>query len=1604
MKKLLLILVMLFPAYSFSQNYGWIMPGSSYMKIRIAEDGMYRISKSDFVNAGLPVSFDPRTAKLFHKGIQLPFYFRGEQDGVFNDGDYINFYAQRNYGGEVISRESNNLPAYSTQEFFNNYSDTSVYWLGWGGSQGLRYAQSGLSSTVPYPLNYFTDSLHIETDAVYSLGENLGPNDFRYLTTEKLKGEGWYWALLNPGQSVSRTFSLPRLLTGPANAGIRIFAYPRNRNTSVTNEHSLILSINGNVIDTLFTNDTDRIDTTVYFQSSLLNSGSQNNAEVRYLSASGFSGSIYFDLMEITYPSAFALESGKLGFNLLQQDTASRIFSVQGFNSGRPVSIFDVRNNLHITQFMVSGDTLKFTARSNAKIEIVNDTITRTPLRMSARIVPDLVSSLNGADYLILYNRIFEQQAEQLRLYRQNRDGYRAFKAEIEDVYDIFNFGIEDPVAVRNFVRHVYANWQTPRLGYLTLFGRGSLDPKKIKSNSAFHNNYVPVYGNPPSDNYFTNQNGSSFFYNTPIAVGRIPAYYASEAQSAVEKTIAYESVPYGDWNKEYTFITGGGTPFEQYYHQQRSEFESFFYVEQPPLSSVSNKIYRSDTSGTVTFNYADSIRRTIDSGTIFVSFRGHAGSHDWEVGMRDPNVLNNGNKLPLVLSLTCFTGENALPDFRGFGERFIYLQGKGAIGFLGTTGWSFADNGNTFGTYMLLGIKSDTLRRLGDIVKYAGNQMSRDSSLFSVTHTVNCYNLLGDPAARLRMPKTPELSVTESDYTLLRESMLPGTRQTVTFYTKNYGLNADSCAVRFELILNNNVIQAVDSIYRSLDYKDTLSFSFTPEFSDIYKLSITLDRNNKFAEENEADNSITLTLPVKSTTFIPMSPVDNSLVFGDTVELSGLNPNLSGGLSDSKVIVELDTVMNFNSPFKRTFVRNNPEGQVTKFRTPLPANSEGRLYFWRTASVIGGDSSGWSESTVFVYAGSVVSSDGEDRFINSQLNSNITKFRKEQFRTGDMHGVFHDGTGIRLRQRNAGLFVRSYGSNGEEASFFSAGSRNIFIDGGQNSGLNLTKVKKVSGEILQFLNLKFNSQASNDTLLNFLNTFDSTHYLMLLNAAYVPGGVTLSAQARNKLRQFGSVKCDSIGLISYFHTWSFIGFLGAQPSDVSEMFDPCCRPAPNCVACDHWTESVSSKNVVFKETSGKLDNIVGPASSWQSFSWDHVSPPGSSIRFDVYGIRHSGTDTLLMQGITSNKFADISSVNAAVFPRLNLVARFEIDQNSGMESPLLKTLNVDLSPAAELLLESGSLTVGNADRDAQAVNFSFRYGNAGYVFVNKTRVEVFRNTIADSARIYEDTVDYILKMDSSLSYAGSFADNQAGEAVRYIFRVTPAYPLGEFHEFNNSSYRDLADRMLSESKDGGFVLTLDGREIKGGEIVSARPEALLRKKGNSSVTDTDSLNIFVNSVRIPYTAVSDAPVTRDSEDKMFAFRPELSSGKNRITLIYTNAQSSPDSLVFEVSSGGEEVVSELYNYPNPMRENTSFIFSADPESDMKEFSIKIYAVSGRLIREIRSVAVAGLNSVQWNGRDGDGDIVANGTYLYRLSFTDGINRFEETRKLVILR
>ncbi|HEX9252022.1 MAG TPA: FlgD immunoglobulin-like domain containing protein, partial [Ignavibacteriaceae bacterium] len=93
----------------------------------------------------------------------------------------------------------------------------------------------------------------------------------------------------------------------------------------------------------------------------------------------------------------------------------------------------------------------------------------------------------------------------------------------------------------------------------------------------------------------------------------------------------------------------------------------------------------------------------------------------------------------------------------------------------------------------------------------------------------------------------------------------------------------------------------------------------------------------------------------------------------------------------------------------------------------------------------------------------------------------------------------------------------------------------------------------------------------------------------------------------------------------------------------------------------------------------------------------------------------------------------------------------------------------------------------------------------------------------------------------------------------------------------------------------------------------------------------------------------------------------------------------SEENTFFSVVDGSDLEIRDVYNYPNPFSDRTQFTFQQNLTQPI-DVKIKIYTIAGRLIKEIEK---NNLNEkfavIDWDGRDADGDPLANGTYLYKL-------------------
>jgi hypothetical protein len=134
----------------------------------------------------------------------------------------------------------------------------------------------------------------------------------------------------------------------------------------------------------------------------------------------------------------------------------------------------------------------------------------------------------------------------------------------------------------------------------------------------------------------------------------------------------------------------------------------------------------------------------------------------------------------------------------------------------------------------------------------------------------------------------------------------------------------------------------------------------------------------------------------------------------------------------------------------------------------------------------------------------------------------------------------------------------------------------------------------------------------------------------------------------------------------------------------------------------------------------------------------------------------------------------------------------------------------------------------------------------------------------------------------------------------------------------------------------------------------------------------------------------------------------DLSSGEHRLKLQAWDNLNNPtrSDIDFKVVDEEGLVLQNVVNYPNPFDDETNFTFQVLGTALDTEVKIKIYTVTGRLIRSLEHIAppVDGFNYYPWDGRDDDGDIIANGVYLYKVIVKNSDEQKEVIEKLVVLR
>ena len=110
---------------------------------------------------------------------------------------------------------------------------------------------------------------------------------------------------------------------------------------------------------------------------------------------------------------------------------------------------------------------------------------------------------------------------------------------------------------------------------------------------------------------------------------------------------------------------------------------------------------------------------------------------------------------------------------------------------------------------------------------------------------------------------------------------------------------------------------------------------------------------------------------------------------------------------------------------------------------------------------------------------------------------------------------------------------------------------------------------------------------------------------------------------------------------------------------------------------------------------------------------------------------------------------------------------------------------------------------------------------------------------------------------------------------------------------------------------------------------------------------------------------------------------PELEPGEYQLRLVASDLDGNEgeSEITFNVHNALQ--LGEPLNYPNPFTRNTTI--TCELTKPAKSLTVKIYTLTGRLIRKLESEAPSGFIKLKWDGKDDDGNEVANGVYYGKM-------------------
>ena len=997
MKRILCVLLFVFglltSAWADSSRYASesVLSSGKWVKIQVAEDGIYKLTAADLKKMGF--SNLDKVAVYGYGGWPLDEDFSTTyiddvpEVAVWRSADYLLFYGKGPRKWEYSSSDKSFIHTN------NPYSNYGYYFVSEKETTGRTMEKAASAAGATLQVTTFDD---------YVLHEEE-------LVSVNSSGRELYGESFTSTLSRDFTISVPGITNDEGKATLSFIS--RGNGTITMNVDGNAL-ISGSVS---VPSDEYEVARELYRERAwMADKGETVKVNIGY-STTGHKN-VHLNYFRLQMKRQLKVYDNYTFFRSLSARGNASRFVIQGADAS--TLVFDVTDGVNPQQMETSlnGTELSFSIPASASLRefvVVKPSQIKAPVTVG-EVANQNLHALPQQDMIIIAQPNFTTQAERLAEAHRTKDNLTVRVVTPESIYNEFSSGTPDATAYRRFMKMFYdrktSEADAPK--YLLLFGDGSFDNRKLTSawKSVDMSNMLLTYQTENSlssqsyviDDYFgflDDADNKKSLQNKKLClgIGRFPIRTVEQATQMVDKVISYmENKNTGSWKNNLCFMADDGSNTDGFMTEHMEFADQLAgYVESEHPEFLVNKLYydaykKDMTAGTYP-DVRSGLQKLLKDGLLLFNYTGHGGT----TALSDEKVLTQTDinqftytHLPVWVTATCdFTRFDDLNTSAG--EDVFLNKSSGGIALFTTVRVAYSRPNFPINDNVIRNLferNNGRRRTLGEVMQATKNTLS------SVYKLGFC--LIGDPAVKMAYPEFGmkvttvngqsvdgnSISFKALEKITVEGEVLDVSGQLVTDFTGIVNPTVKDSKVTVTCLKNSNKDDS--PAFTFTDYPNTIfigndsvrngKFSFTFTVPKDISYSNLQGKMNLYAVDTESgneaqgnfDNFIVggtsdtaetdtigpeiRALYLNDTTFVDGGQVNTTPYFvAELWDKSGVNITGSSVGHDMMLVIDESTVLSYNLNSYYELLPGEDGTGIVKF--PIPALEPGKhtAEFW---------------------------------------------------------------------------------------------------------------------------------------------------------------------------------------------------------------------------------------------------------------------------------------------------------------------------------------------------------------------------------------------------------------------------------------------------------------------------------------------------------------------------------------------------------------------------------------------------------------------------------------------------------------------------------